>query len=336
MTGVDRDEYKVRSVLNGRAPFFEPGLEGLVRDNVAVGRLRATTSLAEAIADADIALVCVGTPSEKNGNLSLDQLERVISEIAGLLDSRTKPLVVAIRSTVFPGTCEQVVITALGTRAAVVSNPEFLREGAAVRDFMEPSLVVVGGTDREAVQRVAKLYEPLGVTPCLVSLRTAEMIKYACNAFHALKIAFANEIGAFSTNLEVDGHEVMNTVCEDVKLNVSPAYMKPGFAFGGSCLPKDLRALVYRAGRLDLGCRCSNPCCRATTNIWRELLLPYWSCQLSVSVSSDWPSKKIPMIFGKVPSFRCSNNSSAKGATCASLIRISGSMRSMAAIATSF
>jgi GDP-mannose 6-dehydrogenase len=252
VTGVDRDEYKVRSVSNGRAPFFEPGLEDLVRDNVVAGRLRATSSLGEAIADVDIALVCVGTPSEKNGNLSLDQLQRVVSEIAGLLDSRTTPLVVAIRSTVFPGTCEQLVITAFGTRAAVVSNPEFLREGAAVRDFMEPSLVVVGGTDREAVQRVAKLYEPVGVPPCLVSLRTAEMIKYACNAFHALKIAFANEIGAFSTSLDVDGQEVMNTVCEDVKLNVSPAYLKPGFAFGGSCLPKDLRALVYSAGRLDL------------------------------------------------------------------------------------
>jgi GDP-mannose 6-dehydrogenase len=252
VTGVDRDEYKVTTVLKGRAPFFEPGLEDLVRDNIAAGRLRATTSLAEAIEDADIALVCVGTPSEKNGNLNLDQLQRVIGEIAGLLDSRTNPLIVAIRSTVFPGTCEEVVMRAFGTRAAVVSNPEFLREGAAVRDFMEPSLVVVGGTDRDAVQRLASLYEPLGVAPCLVSLRTAEMIKYTCNAFHALKIAFANEIGALSRSLGVDGLEVMNTVCEDVKLNASPAYLKPGFAFGGSCLPKDLRALVYRAGRLDL------------------------------------------------------------------------------------
>ncbi len=163
-------------------------------------------------------------------------------------------MIVAIRSTVFPGTCEEVVLPALTGHAsvAVVSNPEFLREGTAVRDFLEPSLLVVGGLDRAAVQRVADLYTPLGVKACLVSPRTAEMIKYACNAFHAVKISFANEVGALSEKLGIDAHEVMNTLCEDRKLNVSSAYLKPGFAFGGSCLPKDLRALVYRAGRLDL------------------------------------------------------------------------------------
>jgi GDP-mannose 6-dehydrogenase len=134
---------------------------------------------------------------------------------------------------------------------SVVSNPEFLREGCAVRDFMEPSLVVVGGSHEE-VRRVAAIYDSLGVEPCLVSLRTAEMIKYACNAFHAVKIAFANEIGALAGQLHVDGREVMDTLCQDRKLNVSAAYLKPGFAFGGSCLPKDLRALAYRASRLDL------------------------------------------------------------------------------------
>jgi GDP-mannose 6-dehydrogenase len=161
-------------------------------------------------------------------------------------------LIVAIRSTVFPGTCQEIVMPALGRHAVVVSNPEFLREGTAVKDFMEPSLVVVGGDDREAVRRAAAIYQPLGFPPSLVSLRTAEMIKYACNAFHAVKIAFANEIGALSAALDVNGQEVMETVCQDVKLNASAAYLKPGFAFGGSCLPKDLRALVYRAGRLDL------------------------------------------------------------------------------------
>lgn len=286
VTGVDRDQHKVGSVLNGRAPFFEPGLEDLVRENVAAGRLRATTSLAEAVADADIALVCVGTPSEKNGNLGLEQLRRVVGEIAGTLDGRINPLVVAIRSTVFPGTCEEIVIEVLGRRAAVVSNPEFLREGVAVRDFMEPSLVVVGGTDRDAVERVAALYEPLGVPACLVSLRTAEMIKYACNAFHALKIAFANEIGALSASLGVDGQEVMNTVCEDVKLNASAAYLKPGFAFGGSCLPKDLRALVYRAGRLDLNLPLL------------EAVLPSNNEHLARAISAvlDVPAKRIGVI----------------------------------------
>lgn len=254
VTGIDRDQHKVDSVTAGRAPFYEPGLEEIVRETAAAGTLRATTSLAEGIRDVDIALICVGTPSERNGNLGLDQLRRVVAEIAAELAGRSKPLIVAVRSTVFPGTCEEVVMPLLAPYplAKVVSNPEFLREGTAVKDFMEPSLVVVGGSEMEPVRRVANLYAPLQVEACLVSLRTAEMIKYACNAFHAVKISFANEIGALSARLGVDAHEVMNTLCEDVKLNVSKAYLKPGFAFGGSCLPKDLRALTYRANRLDL------------------------------------------------------------------------------------
>jgi GDP-mannose 6-dehydrogenase len=251
--GVDRDEHKICEIRNGRAPFFEPGLEDLVRENIAAGRLSASTS-ADAIAEADIALVCVGTPSEKNGNLGLQQLRRAVGEIAERVAIRAKPLIVAIRSTVFPGTCEEIVRPAFDGDAAVsvVSHPEFLREGSAVRDFFEPSLLVIGGHDRPAVERVADLYRPLGVKPSLVSLRTAEMIKYASNAFHAVKISFANEVGAMCEQVDVDGHEVMSTLCQDVRLNVSAAYLKPGFAFGGSCLPKDLRALVYRTARLDL------------------------------------------------------------------------------------
>jgi GDP-mannose 6-dehydrogenase len=251
--GVDRDQHKVSSVLGGQAPFFEPGLEDLIREYVSLGNLSATTELSEAFAEADVVLICVGTPSEKNGNLGLDQLRRVVAELAELIRARSGPApVIAVRSTVFPGTCEDIVISKLGPAVPVVCNPEFLREGTAVRDFVEPSLVVVGGTSAEAVDLVAQLYAPLGVPACKVSLRTAEMIKYACNAFHATKIAFANEIGSLSARLGVDGQEVMRTVCEDVKLNASAAYLRPGFAFGGSCLPKDLRALVYRAGRLDL------------------------------------------------------------------------------------
>lgn len=253
VTGIDRDEHKVESIRKGLAPFFEPGLEPLVRENASAGRLMASTSMA-ALADADIALVCVGTPSEKNGNLGLGQLRRVVDDIAGTLTSRTKPLIVAVRSTVFPGTCQEVVIPVFAGHpmAKVVSNPEFLREGIAVRDFLEPSLIVIGGDDPEAVRRVADLYSDLHLRPCLVGLRTAEMIKYASNAFHAVKIGFANEIGALSARLGVDPTEVMETLCADKKLNISSAYLKPGFAFGGSCLPKDLRALTYRAQRLDL------------------------------------------------------------------------------------
>ncbi len=253
--GVDKDEHKVRSVLDGKAPFYEPGLEEIIAANVSAGRLSAASDICEVLAQSDIAMVCVGTPSEKNGNLGLEQLRRVVEQIAAHAQTRSTPLIVAIRSTVFPGTCAEVVMPAFRSspcRVDVVSNPEFLREGVAVGDFIEPSLVVVGGDDSAAVGAVASLYAPLGVPPCLVSLRTAEMIKYACNAFHAVKIAFANEIGSLSRSLDVDGAEVMTTLCRDVRLNISPAYLQPGFAFGGSCLPKDLRALVYRAGRLDL------------------------------------------------------------------------------------
>jgi GDP-mannose 6-dehydrogenase len=252
--GADRDEHKVSSVLRGEAPFYEPGLETMVRESAASGRLTATTSTAEAIRDADVALICVGTPSERNGNLGLDQLRRATEDIAAASVGRTRPLVVAVRSTVFPGTCEQVVMPLFEGHPAirVVANPEFLREGVAVKDFMEAALVVVGGNDPEAVRKVASLYRSVPVEPCLVALRTAEMIKYSCNAFHAVKIGFANEIGALAEMLGVSPEEVLGTLCKDHKLNTSAAYLKPGFAFGGSCLPKDLRALRYRAARLDL------------------------------------------------------------------------------------
>jgi len=254
VTGVDRDAHKVESIETGRAPFYEPRLAELIQEGRAHGRLSATTLLEPAIAEADIALICVGTPSERNGNLGLDQLRRVCSQIAAAWQGNSRRLIVAVRSTVFPGTCEQLAAECLdgSDRFAIVSNPEFLREGSAVTDFLEPSLLVVGGASRGAAEKVAELYQPLGVEACLVSLRTAEMIKYACNTFHALKVAFANEMGALSGALGIPGAEVMDTLCRDAKLNISPAYLQPGFAFGGSCLPKDLRALVYRAGRLDL------------------------------------------------------------------------------------
>jgi GDP-mannose 6-dehydrogenase len=252
--GVDRDQNKVRSIEQGEAPFYEPGLATIVRGAVAAGRLTATSSARDAVAQSDIALVCVGTPSAHNGNISLDQLRRVVEEIAGALERAPKPYIVTIRSTVFPGTCEEVVRPALGAaaNAGVVANPEFLREGAAVKDFYEPSLLVVGGDSEPAAARIAALYSSLPVKPCYVSLRTAELIKYACNCFHAVKIAFANEIGSLAQRVGVSPDEVMHTLCQDVSLNISPAYLKPGFAFGGSCLPKDLRALAFRASRLDL------------------------------------------------------------------------------------
>jgi len=289
VVGVDRDRFKVDTVRSGRAPFFEPGLEELVRDGVMAGRLTASASLPEALDGADVALICVGTPSEKNGNLGLDQLRRVSQEIAGTLPGRNKPLIVAVRSTVYPGTCEDVVMAQMSGSplVSVVSNPEFLREGAAVRDFMEPSLLVVGGASPAAVQQVASIYAGLPVEPSIVALRTAEMIKYACNAFHAVKISFANEMGALAAGLGIDGAQVMDTLCRDHALNISRAYLKPGFAFGGSCLPKDLRALVYRASRLDLKLPLL------------ESVLPSNSAQLdrAIALVLDLPSERIG-VFG--------------------------------------
>jgi len=252
--GADRDANKVRAVNEGRAPFYEPGLEEIVRERVADGRLSATTDMAAALAESDIVLVCVGTPSEKSGNFGLQQLRGCCEEIAATLPARTGRLIVAIRSTVYPGTCEDVVAPLLGhpDKVSVVDNPEFLREGTAVKDFVEPSLLVIGGSDNAAVRTVADVYSPLRIEPCLVSTKTAEMIKYACNCFHAMKVAFANEMGALCDKMQIPGHEVMDTFCRDMRLNISPAYLKPGFAFGGSCLPKDLRALTYRGNRLDL------------------------------------------------------------------------------------
>ncbi len=255
VTGVDKDISKVRAVLDGKAPFYEPGLAEAVREARDKGNLRATTSVEEAIAASDIALLCVGTPSEKNGNINLSQLQKVAEEIGGALRATrpADPYIVVVRSTVFPGTGEDVVLPALhGTSARIVSNPEFLREGTAMQEFLKPALTVVGGSDPEAVAVVGGLYTPLGVAFCAVSLRTAEMIKYACNAFHAVKICFANEIGSLSHKLGVSGEEVMLTLCQDKLLNVSSAYLRPGFAYGGSCLPKDLRALNYRARSLDV------------------------------------------------------------------------------------
>lgn len=252
--GVDRDLNKVEAVRKAQSPFFEAGLVQLIQKNVAEGRLNAGILDAEALDAADVVMLCVGTPSQANGNIDLSHLRRVCDEISGLLRPRKKRLIVTVRSTVFPGTCENLLETVFAHRedVEIVSNPEFLREGTAVRDFMEPSLLVVGGSTDDAARFVADLYASLPGEVSIVSLRTAEMIKYTCNAFHAVKIGFANEIGSLAASLGVNPEQVMATMCRDTRLNISPAYLKPGFAFGGSCLPKDLRALTFRASRLDL------------------------------------------------------------------------------------
>ena len=253
--GVDPDPHKVDAVNQARSPFYEPGLDEMVVETVKAGRLSATKDHGPALEKSGVAMVCVGTPSGPDGNLSLVYMKAVAEEIAKLIVNRTEPLVVAIRSTVFPGTCEMLAdIIGFKDRVSVVANPEFLREGSAVKDFRFPTLLVVGGRekDKSAINRVAALYAQLPVEASLVSLETAELIKYSCNAFHAVKIQFANEIGTLAAHLGIDGNEVMATLCRDHGLNTSAAYLKPGFAFGGSCLPKDLRALSYQANRLQL------------------------------------------------------------------------------------
>lgn len=258
--GVDTDVYKVQCITEGRSPIVERDLEDYIRRAREAGRLVATTCAEEAVAQSDLALICVGTPSRRNGSLNLEFVERVCRQIGTALAERRQPYIVVIRSTVLPGTCEELVIPTLedasgkrhGEGFHVCMNPEFLREGTAIHDFYHPPLTVIGSQSVEAVDRVAGLYASIPTECVKTDLRTAEMVKYASNAFHALKITFANEIGAWCKREGVDSHVVMRLLTMDTKLNISPAYLTPGFAFGGSCLPKDLRALVYRAHQHDL------------------------------------------------------------------------------------
>ena len=260
VVGVDVSEDKVASLNEGRSPIVEKGLDELIRDNVANGRLRATTSTADAIGATDLSLVCVGTPSRRNGSLDLTYLERVCEQIGGALRDKPSYHVVVVRSTVLPGTTHEVVIPALertsgkkyGTGFGVTVNPEFLREGTAIHDFRNPPLTLIGHNYTSDATPTEGLYTKVEAPLVATSIRTAEMIKYASNTWHALKVCFANEVGNLCKRLEIDSHEVMDIFCRDTKLNLSSYYMKPGFAFGGSCLPKDVRAMQYRAKEVDL------------------------------------------------------------------------------------
>ncbi|MCU0636842.1 MAG: UDP-glucose/GDP-mannose dehydrogenase family protein [Gemmatimonadaceae bacterium] len=268
IVGVDVNETKVSLINSGRPTIVEDGIADLVAGQVAAGRLRATTDVREAVLTTDMSLVCVGTPSRANGALDLRYVERVCEQIGEALAAKATRHVVVIRSTVLPGTVHEVVIPALergsgrraGTDFGVAMNPEFLREGTSIRDFADPPFTLIGADDGATGDAVAALYATLDAPVHRIAVREAEMVKYACNCFHGLKVAFANEIGNVAKGLGVDSHEVMRIVCEDRKLNISPAYLKPGFAFGGSCLPKDLRALTHRARELDL----ETPVLRAT------------------------------------------------------------------------
>lgn len=249
--GVDVDADKVAEVNAGKAPISERGLDDLLGAQVASGKLRATCDSAAAIAESDVAMIAVGTPSAEDGSVTVHILEAVIAEIGRALRAHPKPYHVVIRSTLLPGLLEtrmkEVLLSALGRDSlegvVLCNNPEFLREGSALKDYYHPPYVLVGADSEADAAPIVALYEKVESEKFVTDSRTAALVKYACNAFHAVKVTFANEIGAVAKAMGADGHEVMRLVSEDTKLNISKAYMRPGFAFGGSCLPKDLRAI---------------------------------------------------------------------------------------------
>lgn len=257
--GVDTNAEKAALINAGKSPIVEPGLDEVLAEVTATGRLRATPFGAEAVAATELALICVGTPSRPNGQLNVDALERVAREIGVALKDRKESFTVVLRSTVLPGTLERVFIPALNAgmggpkaQVRVAVNPEFMREGTALRDFAAPPLTLVGCDDDATAEQLRTLYTGVDAPFVHTQVRTAEMVKYAANAWHALKVCFANEMGDACSALGADAQEVMRIFRLDRKLNVSDAYLRPGFAFGGSCLPKDLRALMHAATRADV------------------------------------------------------------------------------------
>lgn len=259
VVGVDVSQAKVDLINNGQCPIVEPGLPELIKEVVADGRLSATTDAAAAIGSSDVTMIAVGTPSDDAGNVSLEAVRRCLEDLSSLLTQKTDYHVIVIRSTVPPGTTDELMqITPEIARAVdegrlgFVMNPEFLREGSSIDDFLYPSVTIVGENSAKAGEVMSELYEFLDAPIVHLALPAAEMIKYVNNAFHALKVTFANEIGSLCKELDIDSHSVMDVVCMDDKLNISKKYLMPGFAFGGSCLPKDLRALNYIARHRDV------------------------------------------------------------------------------------
>lgn len=260
VVGVDVSQTKVDIINAGSSPIIEEGINELVNQMVAEKRLRATTDVAEAIENSDVSLICVGTPSNDNGSLKLDYVKRVSQQIGEAIAEKSRRHVVVMRSTMLPGTIDDLVRPTLevysGKKAGrdfdVCINPEFLREGTSIKDFYAPPFTLVGADSEEAGEILKRLYSKIDAPFFVTSVKAAEMVKYSCNCFHGLKVSFANEIGNICKELGIDSHEVMEVFCQDTKLNLSPYYLKSGFAFGGSCLPKDLRALQYKAKELDV------------------------------------------------------------------------------------
>jgi len=271
VTGIDIDPLKVKMINNAKSPIIEPGLEEALKKARNSKKLKASTN---SISPADISIVCVGTPSNDNGSLRLDYINRVAEQIGDYLKKEKSYQVVNIRSTVLPGTIEEKLIPIIENRSkkmagidfGVCMNPEFMREGTSISDYYNPPFTVIGEIDRKSGKTVAELYKSINAPIFRTTIKVAEMVKYTCNTFHALKITFANEIGNVCKYLDIDSHEVMNIFCQDTKLNISSYYMKPGFAFGGSCLPKDLRAFLYKAKEIDTECPVMGSILRSNSN----------------------------------------------------------------------
>ena len=260
LIGVDINQGKVDTINAGRSPIIEPQLEQLIKVGVARRQLSATTDPYDAIQNSDVSLICVGTPSMQNGSLDLHYVKSVCEQMGLAIRRKSTKHTVVFRSTMLPGSTDTIMIPVLentsgkriGPNLGICYNPEFLREGEAVPDFYQPPRTVIGQFDAESGDVLERIYERVEAPVIRTDIRSAEMVKYADNAFHALKIAFANEIGSICKSFNIDSHRVMDIFVLDKKLNLSAAYLKPGWAFGGSCLPKDLRAIIHRAGELDL------------------------------------------------------------------------------------
>jgi GDP-mannose 6-dehydrogenase len=260
VTGVDLSAAKVEALAAGRSPIVEPGVTELVTESHDAGRLCATMDSKKAVLQTDISFLCVGTPSMRNGKLDLGHIGPVCQEMGEALRQKSSFHLIVLRSTVLPGTAETIVVPTLekasgkkvGKDFGVCVNPEFMREGTAVADFLEPAITVIGSSDSNHSHVLRDLYSWVPGRVFETSFRSAEMVKYVCNAWHAVKVSFANELGTLAKSLGVDAEAVVEIFSADTKLNISPSYLKPGFAFGGSCLPKDVRALTYRAKELDL------------------------------------------------------------------------------------
>ena len=258
--GVDPNQTKVDLINAGTTPIIEKDIGEMIATTVKSGHLRATTDVRDAVLGSDMSLICVGTPSQLNGNLDLSHVRKVCEQIGAAIKDKDSFHVVVARSTMLPGSMTSVVIPSLeaasgkkaGVDFGVCNNPEFLREGTAVYDYYHPPKTVIGESDERAGEMLVKLYEKMDAPLVRTDVATAEMVKYTDNTWHAVKVAFANEIGNICKAVGIDGHKVMEIFCQDTKLNLSSYYMKPGFAFGGSCLPKDVRALTYKARSLDL------------------------------------------------------------------------------------